>query len=75
MSQITVSKEAYAVFMRQRREAERLKHQLELEQAKNTALMEIIAALRDGLAAVQTRDQLAAVINRAETQQLAGKLT
>lgn len=47
-----------------------LKQEIELRDAKIAALTEIIAVYRDSLAAMQSRDQLAALINQVETKQL-----
>jgi hypothetical protein len=63
MPEIRVSPEAHAVFVRQR-------ERIRLLQMERDALLEIVAVYRDALAAQQTRDQLAAIINRAEMRPL-----
>jgi uncharacterized coiled-coil protein SlyX len=68
--EIQVPAEVFAMFQRREQRIDELTHQIDLQEAKIAALQEIVSIYRDALAALQTRDQLAALINKAEMHPL-----
>jgi predicted RNase H-like nuclease (RuvC/YqgF family) len=67
---IQVSREVMRLVEKRDEKIAQLQQALRLKQDQVEALEEIIAAYRDALASMQARDQLAAVINRAEMKPL-----